>query len=194
MPFSPSVSVSVSGGSITIVAAGNPLPTPTAGAVVFDENTGSLLVGTSSGWFPPWSTAWGVVAEVEYGLTNQTVTPGSFTDLTGLSVALDVVPRRWYKVTAQLHAYQSTTAGVVGVRIDNPNTSARFGGRHDHTFSALVAQEAFAATAFVQWPAAAAEVVKVQLAILTGGDATVYNNVQNASLVIEDAGPAGAPL
>lgn len=181
-----------------IICTSSTRPTsPFQGMRIYETDTYKTLVYTTAttGWQLPWGEAWGSVADVSYGASNQVIAPSTFVDLTGVSVAANVVGNRWYEVMASGHAYQSTTGGVCAFQVaTSVATTGTFGCRSDFFFAALTTQADVHILGKVKFAASGSVTFKVQGAALTGGGMTIYNNIGNFAMWIKDIGPAGNPV
>ncbi len=166
------------------------------GMAVYDKNLDKLLVYTTSttGWVAPWNLPWGYITAASNTGSNQTGIGSSATDVTGCSVTWTAVANRVYRISAIIPAYKQTGGdNYVTLQIaDSANTAKRQssnymvgGGTGENRTLTLVHYE----TGIT----AGSTTRKLRILTASGSGEIVAGATFFPSIVVEDAGPNGAP-
>lgn len=163
----------------------------TVGDTIYETDTAKTLVyqGATTGWTPPWNTAWGDVsttstAAVQAGLAV------AYADVTGLTVTFTALKNRKYEIEADVVFRKQTTAGYVYLGIHTGAAVVK------EAISHLAAIDAYgplrvghsitaAATAAVTW--------KIQAKASTAGGNLTEAATWIARLKVIDVGSTGLP-
>ena len=171
-----------------IVCTSTTRPTsPPEGMTIYETDTDKMLVYTTAttGWVPPWNTAWGYVTRVTS--TATTSPSGTATiDLSGLTTgALTAVANRRWKVTADVYV-TCTSAGSL-LRVIEGASTVRAENYVGTTGGAIgTSQRAVG----IFTTTAGSITLKAQGLDWFGGT-RVYGAAGTASLTVEDLGPSG---
>ncbi len=87
------------------------IPSPVDGQTCYLSDTGRLQVyrtATPVGWYPPWNTAWGCMAQTVLTGPNQTGIGTVQVDLTGLTVTFTGIEGRRYRISSHVRFVAST--------------------------------------------------------------------------------------
>jgi len=190
---------------IVTTAAHTSLPTPVEGMTIYETDTDKLLIYTTATttWVPPWNMPWGYVDSKEASGSNQSVTAGTFVDVTGVT---GITATNWpanRRLRLQFDCALLGISGACNPRISVSQTSGptlsatQLGGVHycdtvvaNYVNHPLMWHFNTAATG-----APSTYVVKVIISNSGGaGDFHVANSQSfPAYAVLEDIGPVGAP-
>ena len=176
---------------------------PPEGMTIYETDTDRLLVYTSSatGWVPPWSQSWGVVAATSggtsgYGYVRLTTSAQSgigtsATDVTNATVTFAAVANRLYKVTAQadmIHATASENAQIQvlldGTAIATSVVAITTVGGYNDRFGII-------GTTFTT--TSGSHTIKLSASTKSGTMTVNHATATPTILLVEDAGPVGAP-
>src|SRR5581483_9589542 len=160
---------------------------PGNGTVIYETDTGNLLVWDGTAWHPPWGLPWGQLANAKITATQGGIT--GETNIAGLTATVTVPANRRLKVTAHVGNYSGGGADIYDWKILEGATVLA-----DSAISSPGSGEASTVTALLT-PAAGAHTYKVTSNHVTGATAGQVNAsaTQPAFLLVEDIGPAGAP-
>lgn len=184
------------------------IPSPAAGQVCYvnsnDANEG-LYTYSGSAWLkgPGWNAPWGTV--VETGASNSTgFTAGNA--LTVLSVTVTIIPNRIYRISGKIAVQPSGAAGPAALYIGGTNVptetlaykSAAIGTNLIESLSGFV----IATAAGFSVTSGTGTSRTIDLRFRCGANGSLSTNPDNyigagsfpQRLVIEDIGPAGAPV
>lgn len=182
---------SAAGGVITCRSTTRPTNV-SKGQVIFETDTGSVLVwyGATTGWKPPWNTAWGHVGSAAVTTDNGGIT--SLVDLAGLSVTFTAVAGRRYKIT--LDAYLNSSAGgdISSLVIANGGGTQLQSSQAYMPATGVSVRQVAMVTAT---PGAGSTTYKARAsrAIGSGTLALAAGATYPAVIVVEDIGPSAAP-
>ena len=179
--------------AVIVCTSGTRPTSPPEGMTIYETDTDKLLVYTTAttGWVPPWNTAWGVL-DYEQVTTNQgSIT--TITDLTGLSATATVSANRRIRTTLSFEWLgQDAGARHIAYITDSSSVSVArhvwdVPGTGDLTVCTL---------SIIESPAAGSFTRKGRLERSTGTGVTELRGASPARpafILIEDIGPNGAP-
>lgn len=162
------------------------------------DTTHGVYVYNGTSWRAPWNMPWGVVGRA-VNTGSQTLSSTSFADLSNLSAAsVPFVNNRYYKATLSIWVGQpivSTTGAdaTLSFRLVNGAASTTYATLPDR---AIKASDSFAYCSVASFTAAAGAVTfKAQYKVTGAGTSiTTIGSAYQCELLIEDIGPAGAPV
>lgn len=167
---------------------------PTVGQVICETDTGNVLVwyGNTTGWRPPWNTAWGQVGSAVNSSYDQTGSGTTLIDVPSVAFAAAEVSGRRYRVMASADVYSTGGGDAVQISVVRSATvicralSAPLVATQSGNVTCLGIYTAVA-TGSATW--------KLQFARGTGGGVphTIAIPGVPTTLILEDIGPATAP-
>jgi hypothetical protein len=176
---------------------------PPEGMVIYETDTDKMLtyVSATTGWVPPWSNPWGVVTATSggtsgYGYVRLTSSAQSgigttMTDITNATVTFTATANRLYRVSAQADMNHATTSENAQVQVLLDGTAIATNAIAITTAGAYNDRFAVITTTFTT--TSGSHTVKLQAATKSG-TMTIQNAAATPTiLLVEDAGPAGAP-
>lgn len=176
---------------------------PPEGMTIYETDTDKMLVYTSAttGWVPPWNKPWGVVPATSGGTSGygyvklvtsaQSGIGTSMTDVTNATVTFTAVANRLYRVSAQADMNHATTSENAQLQVILDGTAIATSVIAITTAAAYNDRMAVIVTTFTT--TSGSHTVKLQAATKSG-TMTVQNATATPTiLLVEDAGPVGAP-
>lgn len=169
-------------------------PSPAAGDLWFKSTTGELFEyqSATTGWTPPWNTAWGEIASATVTASTDT---GTAIDVAGLTVTVTSVANRKLRYRILGHQYNSVAAGAEQdfLLVDGGGV-AQIGGTIATVNVATTIAEFFSGFFIENTGGLSAAVRKVRLVAISGGDAFFFaDGTRRGYLTCEDCGPSAAP-
>lgn len=176
---------------------------PPEGMTIYETDTDRMLVYTSAttGWVPPWNKPWGVVTATSGGTSGygyvkltgsaQTGIGSSATDVTNATVTFTAVANRLYRITAQADLIGSTlSVGQLQVVIDGTASASAL---QPVTGSSGAWQDRSPSITYATTLTAGSRTVKLAASVQSGSLTVNHATATPTTLIVEDAGPAGAP-
>jgi hypothetical protein len=77
--------------------------------MIYETDTGRILVYSGSVWQPPWNTAWGILGVSQQSTTTTNATT-SQVDIAGSSITATVAANRRIRMTANIEPYYASQA------------------------------------------------------------------------------------
>lgn len=176
---------------------------PPEGMVVYETDTDRMLtyVSSTTGWVPPWNKPWGVVPTTSGGTSGygyvrltssaQSGIGTSNTDVTNATVTFTAYANRLYRVSAQADMNHATTIENAQLQVLLDGTAIGTDAIGIQTAAAYNDRFARITTTFTT--TAGSHTVKLQASVKSG-TMTIQNATATPTiLLVEDAGPVGAP-
>ena len=176
---------------------------PPEGMTIYETDTDKLLtyVSSTTGWVPPWNQPWGVVAASSGGTSGygyvkltssaQTGIGSSATDITNATVTFTAVANRLYRVTAQADLIGSTaTTAQFQVLVDGTASATAVS---QVTGSSGAYQDRMPTITYATTLTSGSHTIKLAASISSGSLTISHATATPTILIVEDAGPAGAP-
>jgi hypothetical protein len=173
------------------------------GMTVYDKNADKLLTYTTSttGWVAPWNMAWGVVPATSggtsgYGYVKLTSSPqsgigSSATDITNATVTFTAVANRLYRISAQADLIgTSLSVGQLQALVDGTASASAL---QPVTGSSGAWQDRSPAIVYATTLSAGSHTIKLAASVQSGSLTVNHSTATPTTLIIEDAGPVGAP-
>jgi hypothetical protein len=156
---------------------------------IYETDTDKMLVYTTAttGWVPPWNTAWGRVASASSSAATSSIGT-SFADVNGLSVTWTAVANRYYRTTIQLPIYQQATSnGYASLTLTDGSNNQQI------LVQKLVASGASTSFTLTHLGtiAAGSATRKARISVDAGGGTIAYASNYPATILVEDLGPSG---
>lgn len=176
---------------------------PPEGMTIYETDTDRMLVYTSAttGWVPPWNKPWGVVTTSSGGTSGygyvkltssaQTGIGSSATDITNATVTFTAVANRLYRITAQADLIGTTlSVGQLQVIIDGTASASAL---EPVTGSSGAWQDRSPSITYATTLTAGSHTVKLAASVQAGSLTVNHATATPTTLIVEDAGPVGAP-
>lgn len=176
---------------------------PPEGMTIYETDTDRMLVYTSAttGWVPPWNKPWGVVPATSGGTSSygyvklttsaQTGIGSSPTDVTNATVTFTAVANRLYRITAQADLIgTSLSVGQLQVLVDGTASASAL---QPVTGSSGAWQDRSPSITYATTLTAGSHTVKLAASVQAGSLTVNHATATPTTLIVEDAGPVGAP-
>ena len=176
---------------------------PPEGMTIYETDTDKMLtyVSSGTGWVPPWNKPWGVVTATSggtsgYGYVKLTSSAQSgigstATDITNATVTFTAVANRLYRITAQADLIGTAlSVGQLQVLVDGTATASAL---QPVTGSSGAWQDRSPSIVYATTLTAGARTVKLAASVQTGSLTVNHATATPTTLIVEDAGPVGAP-
>ena len=176
---------------------------PVEGMTIYDKGADKLLTYTTATttWKAPWNMAWGVVPATAGGTSSygyvklvsspQTGIGSSATDITNASVTFTAVANRLYRITAQADLIGTTLSiGQLQAVVDGTASASAL---QPVTGSSGAWQDRSPSITYATTLSAGSHTVKLTANVQTGSLTVNHTTATPTTLIVEDAGPAGAP-
>jgi len=173
------------------------------GMAVYDKNADALKLytTTTTGWVPPWNMAWGVVPATAGGTSSvgyvklttsaQTGIGTGPTDITNATVTFTAVANRLYRVSAQADLIGNTlSVGQLQVLVDGTASASAL---QPVTGSSGAWQDRSPSITYATTLTAGSHTIKLAAGVQSGSLTVNHATATPTTLIVEDAGPAGAP-
>ena len=173
-------------------AAHSGLPTPAEGDVVYETDTDSLFVYTTAttGWRAPWNLPWGYVGSTK-------VTSAVSTNAGDLAtVTFNAVGNRRYRVTGQVYEFTSTVANDIGYMTLADNSGTNFAQQTNTVDTASSGSPGDTIVGLITESTGGSRTYYLKGGRAGGTGNLTFGAAATAPILIlvEDIGPAGAPL
>jgi hypothetical protein len=176
---------------------------PPEGMVIYETDTDKLLTYTTAttGWVPPWNQPWGVVVASSGGTSGygyvkltssaQTGIGSTATDITNATVTFTAVANRLYRVSAQADLIGNTlSVGQLQVLVDGTASASAL---QPVTGSSGAWQDRSPSIIYATTLTAGARTIKLAASVQSGSLTVSHATATPTTLIVEDAGPVGAP-
>lgn len=160
------------------------------GLMIFNIDTGGVEVyyGTTTGWRPPWNTAWGVIGSV-----SATGTPivgiTALADLAGAIIAFTALANRYYVATSYVQYTNSAGSPVLQNLVITNSVNAVIGRSNVSNYFTAGGNTASMSVISQPFTLTGAQTIKTRFG-QGGADAATYT-VYGAYIALADAGPNG---
>ncbi len=176
--------------TVAVVTSSTRPSSVSQGQHIYETDTGKTMVWNGTAWYPPWSTAWGVLGRATLlTLQSNIGASNALTDVTGMSVTVTVPAGRRIKLSAH-GTFQITSAGGFGLGIFREGSTIlqRWADRQAFTNNENGQSSGFVTLT----PTAGSHTYKLTMAIQAGpGSLTVIGDpALPVELIVEDVGPA----
>lgn len=168
---------------------------PFEGQMIYETDTDKVLVWDGSAWYPPKSTAWGVLGRSTLTTSFSTSAPHTTFQDEGLSCSVTYGPNRLLKMTLMVRPYTNGGTNFVSYKLLRGSTTVSNFGFGLPDISNSEAPAKVLSYTFAGPSTAGTETFKVQIAGTPNNtQVTSYGQPETndgpRQLIIEDVGPA----
>lgn len=180
----------------TAAARTSAIASPTAGmvsALTAANSTNGLYVHNGTSWGLPWNMPWGYVAETQTPpSTNQTISTTGTQKITGTDTeSCSIFANRRYRATC-IANYEKTTAANFTYLGAKTSASASLGS--NWIYSMAISEKELIVFVVTFTGTTYTGTIQLNAQVLGGGLTVVNTSGLGSRVLIEDIGPAGAPV
>lgn len=164
---------------------------PYVGMRIYETDTGKELTfqSATTGFTPPWNTAWGVVGQAQAVADQATIT--TVVDVTSCTVTWTTVANRRYLITAICLVQNTTAAAAFQLLVTDATPTTKY---LTQIHSPVINSSDLIALSYHESGIAAGSVTRKLRALTGAGSGTIKGTTSPTQIIVTDVGSSAAPV